>query len=429
MSLDGPARRSIEVAHANLSRLYFRAYTVDLDARMRSARDYNLLPGWQEIPKLIDSARPAAEWTSDLPATPDYRRHQTFVTPPLSRPGLYVVVASSRADFRRQNGTNQVEAVNLLVSDLVLVQRSTGSAIEVVVTSGRTGEPVPNASVELWQLDWQKGHHPLATRTAAGDGVVTFDLTGPGAVVSSQDWRSHQLALIARRGGDTSLSAQVPWSIVSAPPTTHASLVYTDRSVYRPQQKLLWKVVAYEGGGEESRFRMSPRASLSVELVDANGQVVATQPATTNDYGSAAGEFTIPAGRLLGQWQVRSSLRGQAVVRVEEYKRPTFEVTLLDPEQEIRLNRPATLRGDVGYYFGLPVTTGKVAWRVTRQAVQPWWWWYWGGSFDAATRVVAAGDASLGADGRFRLAFTPEADARASRRAHVDVCRRSRRDG
>jgi hypothetical protein len=102
-------------------------------------------------------------------------------------------------------------------------------------------------------------------------------------------------------------------------------------------------------------------------------------------------------------------------VRVEEYKRPTFEVTLLDPELEIRLNRPATLRGDVKYYFGLPVTTGKVAWRVTRQAVQPWWWWYWGGSFDAATRVVAAGDASLGADGRFVLSFTPEADARASR--------------
>src|SRR4029079_10225047 len=104
-----------------------------------------------------------------------------------------------------------------------------------------------------------------------------------------------------------------------------------------------------------------------------------------------------------------------AAVRVEEYKRPTFEVTLLDPEQEMRLNHKATLRGDVRYYFGLPVTTGKVAWRVTRQAVQPRWRWYWGGSLDSATRVVAAGDASLGADGRFSLSFTPEADARAAR--------------
>ena len=167
--------------------------------------------------------------------------------------------------------------MNLLVSDLVLVQRSTGNAIEVAVTSGRTGEPVADASVELWQLDWQKGHHVRATRTAAADGTAGFDLTGPGAVVSAQDWRSHQLALLVRHRGDTSLAAQVPWSIVNALPVTRSSLVYTDRSVYRPQQKLLWKVVAYEGGGEESRFRTSPRTSLTVELLDANNTTVETR--------------------------------------------------------------------------------------------------------------------------------------------------------
>jgi uncharacterized protein YfaS (alpha-2-macroglobulin family) len=415
MILDGPDRRSIEVEHANLPRLMFRAYAVDLGERMRTSRDYNLLPGWQEVPKLVEGVRPAAEWTSELPPTPDYRQHRTFVTPPLRRPGLYVVVASARADFRRENASNQVQAVNLLVSNLVLVQRSTGSAIEVAVTSGRTGEPVADASVELWQLDWQKGHHPLATRTAAPDGTAGFDLTGPGAVVSAQDWRSHQLALLVRHGADTSLSAQVPWSIVNALPVTRSSLVYTDRSVYRPQQKLLWKVVAYEGGGEESRFRTAPRTSLTVELLDANNTTVETKQVATNDYGSVAGEFTIPSGRLLGPWRVRSSLRGEAVVRVEEYKRPTFEATLLDPEQEIRLNRPARLRGEVRYYFGLPVTTGKVVWHVTRQAVQPWWFGLWGGGFDTTSRVVAGGETSLDADGRFTVGFTPEADPKASR--------------
>ena len=248
------------------------------------------------------------------------------------------------------------------------------------------------ASVELWQLDWQKGHHVRATRTAAADGTAGFDLTGPGAVVSAQDWRSRQLALLVRHRGDTSLAAQVPWSIVNALPVTSSSLVYTDRSVYRPQQKLLWKVVAYEGGGEQSRFRTSPRTSLTVELLDANNTTVETRQVATNDFGSVAGEFTIPAGRLLGSWRVRSSLRGEAVVRVEEYKRPTFEVTLLDPEQEVRLNRPARLRGEVRYYFGLPVTTGKVVWRVTRQAVQPWWFGLWSGAFDTASRVVAGGE-------------------------------------
>ncbi|HET6900736.1 MAG TPA: hypothetical protein VFK70_20440, partial [Vicinamibacteria bacterium] len=167
MSLDGARRPSIDVSHANLERLWFRAYAVDLADRLRTARDYHILPQWQEVSKLVADGRAAAEWAVDLPATPDYRRHRTFVTPALDRPGLYLVVASARPEFRREEGTNQLQAVNLLISDLVLVRRPTGVGLEVAATSGRTGEPVAGASVELWQLDWQKGHHPLLTGTTS----------------------------------------------------------------------------------------------------------------------------------------------------------------------------------------------------------------------------------------------------------------------
>ena len=135
---------------------------------------------------------------------------------------------------------------------------------------------------------------------------------------------------------------------------------------------------------------------------------------TTNDYGSAAGEFVIPTGRVLGSWRVETSLSGSAGVRVEEYKRPTFEVTLKDPAEPLRLNRPARLTGDAHYYFGLPVATGVVRWHVTRTPMYPWWyWWGWSGR---AQRVetVAAGSSTLQADGTFTLAFTPAADERLS---------------
>ncbi len=406
MALDGPRKRSIEVGHANLARLYFRAYPVDLADRVRTSRDYNLLPAWQEVAKLVSSSRPAAEWTSELPPTPDYRRHRTFVTPPLDGRGLFVVVASARPEFPRNSGENQLQAVNLLLSDLVLVQHATGEALDVVATSGATGEAVPGATVELWQLDWRAGHHLLATRTSGPDGGARFE---------APDARTGGLAILARHGEDLSLAGNAYWGRIPSPEVRRSALVYTDRSVYRPQQPLLWKVVAYAGGGEDSRFRVAAGASLGVELVDANGQTVETKPAVTNEYGSAAGEFTIPSGRLLGAWTVKSSIGGTAEVRVEEYKRPTFEVALLDPEREVRLNQPATLRGEARYYFGLPVTSGTVAWRVTRQAVRPWWWWYWRGPFDSSSRVVAAGEGRLGDEGRFTLAFTPEADPRASR--------------
>ncbi len=106
----------------------------------------------------------------------------------------------------------------------------------------------------------------------------------------------------------------------------------------------------------EGRFAVSPRAPLSVMLYDQNNQVVETRTVTANDFGTASGEFAIPTGRALGVWRVATSLGGaDARVHVEEYKRPTFEVTLKDPAEPLRLNRPARLTGEARYYFGLPV--------------------------------------------------------------------------
>ena len=171
------------------------------------------------------------------------------------------------------------------------------------------------------------------------------------------------------------------------------------------------KVVAYRGRGDEGRFATLPEASLTVELLDPNREVVASQAVTTNSFGTASGGFQVPVGRLLGSWSLRASLGGESAIRVEEYKRPTFEVELSDPEAALRLNRPATLGGEARYYFGLPVGSGDVTWQVSREPVYPrWWYWYYSPAAQAQT--VAAGTTELDADGRFRFTFEPEADER-----------------
>ena len=154
------------------------------------------------------------------------------------------------------------------------------------------------------------------------------------------------------------------------PETDTDTLLYTDRSIYRPGQELRWKAVAYEGRG--ARYRTDPDAKLTVELLDSNGEAVASQAVTTNRFGSASGTFQVPPGRLLGSWMLRSSRGGQTHVQVEEYKRPTFEVTLQEPKEALRLNRPAKLPGEARYYFGLPVTAATVRWHVPRQPVYPY---------------------------------------------------------
>jgi hypothetical protein len=170
--------------------------------------------------------------------------------------------------------------------------------------------------------------------------------------------------------------------------------------------------VAHRGRRDLGRLQAASGATVTVTLRDANTQAVDSKTAVANAYGSAAGEFPIPAGRALGSWRLETSPPGSAHVQVEEYKRPTFEVKWKDPETALRLNRPAELSGTARYYFGLPVSSGKVAWRVTRSPEYPWWWGYFRGGTRAGEQVIAQGKSDLSADGTFRIRFTPAADER-----------------
>jgi alpha-2-macroglobulin len=404
MTSDGLRRRSILVTHRGIEALHFRAYAVDLVRFIEAQRDARLLPAHQEIEKLVASGRPVTAWSEALPPTPDFRSHRTYVTPPLDSPGLHVIVASARPDFATSG--NRLQAVDLVGGDLLLVTRQLGGGMEVSVVSGSTGEPVTGAEVALYRADWQKGHTRVAVATTPASGAVHF--------AETQDRRGYGYFLVARRAVDIAIDTSFAHFYAdSRPGERTASLVYTDRSVYRPAQTIRFKVLAFHGGGEQARFSTLPAVKVTVTLVDPNNEAVETRELTTNGFGSASGEIAIPTGRLLGRWSVRSSLSGAASVRVEEYKRPTFEVSLSDPPEPLRLNRKAVLQGEARYYFGLPVASGDVRWRVVREPIYPWWWWHRGwltpASADRA-QTIATGTAKLEADGRFRLEFTPAAD-------------------
>ena len=213
-----------------------------------------------------------------------------------------------------------------------------------------------------------------------------------------------------------------------------ASLVYTDRSIYRPQQKLLWKVVAYGGRRRSRAFpRGGRRAGHRHPAATPTTRRSRRRPLKTNAFGSAAGEFTIPAGRLLGALAGRElDAGGSAFVRVEEYKRPTFEVAAGRTRRR-RCGSTSRRRspGEARYYFGLPVTTGQRALARHARAGLPvvvvGLALARGRRADA--QVIAQGKAALAADGTFRIRFTPEADERAGQAtaSTVDVPLRGRR--
>lgn len=409
MRADSPGRRSIRITHRNLERVFFRAYFLDLQEIIRTSRDYSILPRWEEAKKLVDKLRPAAAWSETLPPTPDFRDHKTYSRLPdnLSS-GLHLVVSSTREDFATRR--NRVQAVYVVVGDLVLLssgptERSGGAS--ALVLSGSTGRPVEGARVELFTHDWQRGHNRVEAQTTNRDGLVRF--------TPRSDGRSY--FLLAHHGEDVAFDPEY-LSLYGRPTPAESTsaLIFTDRSIYRPGHKIFWKVLAYRGRQDLGQLRPAANASASIWLEDSNGRRVAEAVCSTNTFGTASGEFFVPvSGRPLGAWRLRASPKGYIQVRVEEYKRPTFEVKVKDPETPLRLNRPATLKGEARYYFGLPVSSGTAVWQVRRKPVYPRWWW-WGRDPDGSrSQVVAGGRSALGEDGTFKAAFTPKADERQAR--------------
>jgi len=412
MVIDAPRQRSIEITHRNLSRLNFRAYRLP-DGPFES-RPFRY-QGWNDdrVRQLL-SRKPDASWRSELPPTADFRDHHTFVRPPLSARGRYVVVAS--ADPRFRSTGNRLQAVELRLSDIVLLHdlRDDLAArrISVRALTGSDGTPLAGAQASLFRWQWEHPPTLVGRRLTDADGRVEFDPPNDPA-------RGGGFAVVVRSDddGDEAVWQQGywPWQREVAAARAVGTLVFTDRSIYRPGQTLLWKTLTYEGDRSRGEMRTAAERPVNVQLLDPNGESVATQSVTTNSFGTASGSFEIPAGRLLGAWRVVTDAEGETQVSVEEYKRPTFEVALAAPVQETRLNRPVELEGEARYYFGLPVTAGQVRWRVLRSARFDLGWR--GISYDwrrppAAPRTIAFGTAELAADGHFAIRFTPEADER-----------------
>ncbi len=417
MANDGPGRRSIQVVHKNVSKLLLHAYRLDLVRRLEAASSpHRILPQSEELARIIDSESPVARWSVTLPSTPDFRMHRTYVVPPVKEPGLYVVAASGADPFGGPGFP--LVAANLLVSDLVLVMPQSAvrnaagaDALGVQALSGESGRPLSGVEITAYPAQWNPER---LERIASG----TTDAKGMAPLVLPQEKQWPQRFVFARRGADLALDMNAFYGSPSPESKTTSSLVFTDRSIYRPLQKVAWKVLAYRGDSSAGRFAALPATPVTVTLFDQNNQKVAESLVTTSEFGSAAGEFAIPAGRALGAWRVASSLNGAAGIRVEEYKRPTFEVTWKDPAEPLRLNRPAKLTGEARYYFGLPVANGSVRWRVTR--TPNWFWWspWWGvARRGTQAQTIATGTSTLAADGTFVTAFTPAADERLGRDA------------
>jgi len=171
--------------------------------------------------------------------------------------------------------------------------------------------------------------------------------------------------------------------------------VFTDRGAYRPGQTVHAAGLAYAQKGDSVRAK--EHVKVTFRLLDANGKEVAKAEATTDAMGMAWADLTIPKDRLNGMWTVKME-RGSASIRVEEYKRPTFQTEILPVEGNFALGDTIEMTGKATTYSGVAVQGAKVAYKVTQREGSFWRWWR-GGSEE----TVETGETVTDEEGKFRV--------------------------
>lgn len=149
--------------------------------------------------------------------------------------------------------------------------------------------------------------------------------------------------------------------------------VYTDRALYRPGQKVHATAIFYTV--KKGLDASVPGKSMELKFVlsDANWKQVAEQKVTTDEYGTASVDFELPKEGKTGQYSISVNGTASEYFRVEEYKRPTFEITFPKVNEKYNWGDTVVVKASAKTYAGVPVQGAKVEYQVTRRN-QLWWW-------------------------------------------------------
>ena len=436
---------AIRVTYRNLAKVHLRVAKADWLGRLKAGKPHS---GWlDDQDRAAILALPAVrEHAADLPATADYQQRAEDIPAEGAldaaqlEPGAYWVIASHKADFGEAD--NVVALTMVWVTRLAIVteqqrpifardmagqqpappgrpgmrprpmRRPQGpGTLAGYVVDLTTGEPVKAAAVQLHVREQQGNPQGFAEAAATKtDDEGRFE-------VEAEQGRELVVVAKAKLVGREQTAVSNPtnvWPNVQNDQVKTIVLV-TDRGIHRPGQIVFYKGIVAGGDQAVAKYAALADAPVEVFFRDANGREIAKANHTTSINGSFHGNFPIPAGCLPGQWSIQAQAAGTGGatgVRVEEYKRPKFQVKLAAPKASVPLGGEASLTGKAETYTGLPVADATVRWRVERTVRFPIWcrWFFPGLPFDGGAQRIARGTAKTDASGSFTVAFPARPD-------------------
>jgi hypothetical protein len=390
----------LAVRYRNVTALHFRAVRENFESLLKGREAETLFWMRDESVRGLLGREPAAQWTAALPPTADYKERETLVDLPALPPGFYRLLVSFNKNFSATK--NKVQTASIWVGDLGIISGGLNGLVDGIVVRASSGKPVAKARLTLHQWNYNDSRLREAGTAVADEGGA-FTLPVP---------ESYGNRILVVRDGAGDLIAET--RVESSPPRRidpyQQTVFFTDRAIYRPGQTIYFKGLCLSVDRRNNDYKLLPRQAVRIVFRDANRQEISAIDLVSNDFGSLSGSLTAPADRLTGAMSIQTeSPRGSCAVRVEEYKRPKFEVQLDVPDREFRLNDNIAVPGQALAYTGAPVDGAPVRYRILREVQYPRWW-YWFGHPGGGSQEIAHGFVKTDAAGKFAVSFQARPD-------------------
>lgn len=334
--------------------------------------------GWQLITgnsaKYVGKKR-VATWESDLDPLPDYYDRRVSITSPLQKGGAYLVTA-------KVDGGNTCQTV-VWVADAAMVRKPLSGENYYFVADAASGRPLANAKFELfgYQVVNEKGKQSVNFRGFSGRADARGQYKPP------QSKTNYQWMVIARgsKGQMAFMGFQGLWTQTKHDAAYYQSKTFgiTDRPVYRPGDTVKLKFWTRDARYDLDDISRYANESMNYIIANPKGEQVDAGSGETDEFGGLTAEFVLPKNAPLGVYHASVVGRGGVGFRVEEYKKPEYEVTIESPDKPVELGEVVVARIKAKYYFGSPVTDATVRYKIMRTdryeswfPYAPWDWCY-----------------------------------------------------
>ena len=373
-------QQSVKVNYKNLTGITLQLYKVNLP--VTSAVLQNRTTHFES-----KYARLQREEHFSLKPTTDYLNIDTTLTIQAPQAGIYFLKAVPDGKKGVSDGTlMNVTALKTIYRPLP------DGTLELVVVDAVSGQPVSEAEVTIY-TEKGGGYSPQQTYQADKQGTLKLDFLN-----SNKYWYN------AHTAADNAMPILNLWKndyYYKESKKKEVLQLFTDRSIYRPGQTVYVSGLAYEM--EKDSTRVLADKKYTVSLYDANNNETGKVEVWTNGFGSFSGQFVLPSPCLTGYFSLRAADTSVSF-KVEEYKRPTFDVTFEPVKVEYQVGDSIEVVGMAKTFAGAPVQNARVHYNISRSYA---WFWRFMGRGSARWE----GEAMTDADGKFIVPVHFEIDS------------------